>query len=135
MSLTKNPGRFAGLLYLSVSVIAFFGLAYVPSKLIVHANAAATSSNLSAHEMLFRLGIAAELIGHVGIGGPVVLPAVAAEVVAEPVAPRREHDVALERAIRGAMQRMAVGRPSVELACQPCPVRVCFGAFRRESGS
>jgi hypothetical protein len=39
---------------------------YVPSKLIVHGNAAATASNIAANETLFRLGIAGQLIGQAG---------------------------------------------------------------------
>ncbi len=66
MSSTKNPGRFAGLLYVLMSLAGFFAMAYVPSKLIVHGNAAATASNIAANETLFRLGIAAELIGYAG---------------------------------------------------------------------
>ena len=38
-------------------------MGYVPSKLIVHGNAAATASNIAASETLFRLGIVAALIG------------------------------------------------------------------------
>jgi hypothetical protein len=38
-------------------------MGYVPGKLMVHGNAAATASNIAASEMLFRLGIAGELIG------------------------------------------------------------------------
>jgi hypothetical protein len=63
MSFTKNPGRFAGLLYVVASIPGFFALAYVPSKLLVHGNATATANNIAAHELLFRLGIAADLIG------------------------------------------------------------------------
>jgi hypothetical protein len=66
MSSTKNPGRFAGSLYLLTSIVGFFAMMYVPSKLIVHGNAAATASNIAANEMLFRLGIAGELIGYAG---------------------------------------------------------------------
>jgi hypothetical protein len=66
MSSTKNPGRFAGLLYLLTSIVGFFAMGYVPGKLIVHANAAATANNISASETLFRLGIAGELIGQAG---------------------------------------------------------------------
>jgi len=66
MSSTKNPGRFAGLLYLLTSIVGFFAMIYVPSKLIVHGNAAATASNIAANETLFRLGIACELIGQAG---------------------------------------------------------------------
>ena len=66
MSSTKNPGRFAGLLYLLTSIVGFFALGYVPGKLIVHANASATANNIAASETLFRLGIAGELIGQAG---------------------------------------------------------------------
>ena len=66
MSSTKNPGRFAGLLYVSLSIIGFFAMAYVPSKVIVQGNATATASNIAANETLFRLGIAGELIGMAG---------------------------------------------------------------------
>src|SRR5712692_8285728 len=66
MNSTKNPGRFAGLLYVVMSIFGFFAMGYVPSKLIVHGNATATASNIAAHETLFRLGIAAQLIGMAG---------------------------------------------------------------------
>src|SRR5207253_153992 len=66
MSSTKNPGRFAGLLYVLMSIFGFFAMAYVPSKLIVHGNATATANNISASETLFRLGIAAQLICQAG---------------------------------------------------------------------
>lgn len=63
MSSPNNPGRVAGLLYVVTSMIGFFAMGYVPDKIIVHANAAATASNTAAHETLFRVGIAGELIG------------------------------------------------------------------------
>jgi hypothetical protein len=66
MSSTKNPGRFAGSLYVLMSILGFFAMGYVPDKLIVHGNAAATASNIAANEMLFRLGIAGQLIGMTG---------------------------------------------------------------------
>lgn len=62
MSTTKNPGRFAGLVYVISSVLAVFALVYLPNKLIVQGNATATAHNLVASEMLFRLGIMAELV-------------------------------------------------------------------------
>jgi hypothetical protein len=49
-----------------MSIPGFFAMVYVPSKLIVHGKAAATASNISAHEMLFRLGIAGQLISQAG---------------------------------------------------------------------
>jgi len=66
MSSTKNPGRFAGLLYVLTSIVGFFAMGYVPNKLIVDGNATATASNIAASETLFRLGIAGELIGQAG---------------------------------------------------------------------
>src|SRR4029077_1686773 len=66
MSPTGNPGRFAGLLYVLMSIVGFFGLAYVPNKLIVHANATAPANNIAASETLFRLGIAGNIIGQAG---------------------------------------------------------------------
>jgi hypothetical protein len=66
MTPTTNPGRFAGVLYLLTSIVGFFAMGYVPSKLIVHGNATATASNISASETLFRLGIASQLIGMAG---------------------------------------------------------------------
>jgi len=63
MSFIKNPGRIAGLLYVLASIVGVFGLLYVPSKLIVDGNAAETVRNIAASETLFRLGIAAHLIG------------------------------------------------------------------------
>src|SRR5260370_16134668 len=66
MSSTKNPGRFAGLLYVLMSIPGFFAMVYVPGKLIVHGNAAATANNIAASETLFRFGIAAQLIGSAG---------------------------------------------------------------------
>jgi hypothetical protein len=42
-----------------------FCLIYVPSKLIVRGNAAATADNIMAHETMFRLSIFGDLIGQV----------------------------------------------------------------------
>jgi Domain of unknown function (DUF4386) len=66
MSFIKNPGRFAGLLYLLLSLPGFFALVYVPSKLIVQGNATATANNIAASETLFRLGILGQLICQTG---------------------------------------------------------------------
>jgi hypothetical protein len=66
MSSTKNPGRFAGLLYLLMSIPGAFALIYVPNKLIVDGNATATANNIAASETLFRLGIAGQLISQAG---------------------------------------------------------------------
>ena len=66
MRLTTDPGRFAGLLYVLTSIVGFFAMGYVPQTIIVHGNATATAGNIAAHETLFRLGIAGELLGQAG---------------------------------------------------------------------
>jgi hypothetical protein len=62
MNSTKQAARIAGVLYLVNGVTGFFGIIYVPSKLIVSGDAAATANNILASQMLFRLGIVSELI-------------------------------------------------------------------------
>jgi hypothetical protein len=64
MSLIKNPGRRVGLLYLLL-LAAALRLIYIPAKLFVPGDAAATANNIASHEMLFRLGILAELFNAV----------------------------------------------------------------------
>jgi hypothetical protein len=59
----SNLGRVAGIWYLLLIAIGPFFLIYVPGKLYVKGNAAATIANIAAHERLFRFGILAELIG------------------------------------------------------------------------
>ncbi|HEY6265714.1 MAG TPA: DUF4386 domain-containing protein [Candidatus Acidoferrum sp.] len=61
MNSTRNPGRVAGFWYLLLCVLGPIRLMYIPGKLFVHGNAAATASNIAAHEWLFRLGIVADL--------------------------------------------------------------------------
>jgi len=62
-SLSKNA-RVAGLLYILASVVGVFRLLYIPSRLFVHANAAATANNIAAHEPLFRWGILSYLLAN-----------------------------------------------------------------------
>ena len=61
----KKAARIAGAIYLSMVVTGPFSLIYVPSKLIVRGNAAATADNILAHETMFRLSIMADLVGQV----------------------------------------------------------------------
>src|SRR5215469_10832377 len=63
-SLSKNA-RVAGLLYILASAVGVVRLLYIPSHLFVPGNAAATANNMSAHEPLFRWGIACYLLGGV----------------------------------------------------------------------
>jgi Domain of unknown function (DUF4386) len=61
----KKTARIAGAIYLSMVITGPFALIYVPNKLIVRGNAAATADNILAHETMFRLAILADLIGAV----------------------------------------------------------------------
>jgi hypothetical protein len=62
---TDRTARVAGLLYLLMGIPAPFSLIYIPRTLIVPGNATATANNILAHEMLFRFGIASELLSSV----------------------------------------------------------------------
>jgi Domain of unknown function (DUF4386) len=61
MTSNSNPGRVAGLWYLLLCVLGPLRLMYIPGKLFVHGNAAATANNIAAHQWLFRFGIVADL--------------------------------------------------------------------------
>jgi Domain of unknown function (DUF4386) len=63
MSSNHNPGRVAGIWYLLLIILGPLRLICIPNKLFVHGNAAATASNIAAHQMLFRLGIVTDLAG------------------------------------------------------------------------
>jgi len=65
MKLSSNPGRSAGLLYILISIPGFFALLYIPGKLIVRGDATATAQNIASNELLFRAGIALELLGQI----------------------------------------------------------------------
>lgn len=65
MQSTKKNARIAGLWYLGLVLIGPLTLIYIPAKLFVQGNAAATASNIAAHQLLFRLGIVADLAGAV----------------------------------------------------------------------
>src|SRR5947207_9572602 len=59
---TKRDARIAGAFYLTL-MTAPFSLIYVPNKLIVRGDAAATAAKILGHEMMFRLSIVNELFG------------------------------------------------------------------------
>ena len=60
MTLLSRNARVAGLLYLTL-MTAPLRLIYIQDKLIVSGNAAATASNIAAHQTLFRLAILSDL--------------------------------------------------------------------------
>jgi hypothetical protein len=59
---TSRSARVAGAVYLLLVILAPFRLLYIPGKLFVPGNAAATADNIAAHETLFRLGIVSDLL-------------------------------------------------------------------------
>jgi uncharacterized protein DUF4386 len=61
MASRRRQARLAGLLYVFMIVTGLPGLILIPSRLIVHGDAAATAEHLRASETLFRVGIASEL--------------------------------------------------------------------------
>jgi len=61
----KNTARLAGFIYLLVVITGIFNLLYVPSQLIVWADAATTVNNIKSNEFLFRSGIAAGVLCYI----------------------------------------------------------------------
>jgi hypothetical protein len=57
----NNPGRVAGFLYLLLG-FAVVRLKYIPGALLAGRDAAETTKNIAAHELLFRFGIVSDLI-------------------------------------------------------------------------
>jgi hypothetical protein len=58
----QRTARLAGFLYVLTIPLSVFGFFYVPSRLIVPGDAAATATNIMASEGLFRSGIVSWLI-------------------------------------------------------------------------
>jgi hypothetical protein len=61
----NRDARIAGALYLLSIVAGVFDLKYIPRHFAVTGNAAATAHNILANQMLFRLGMAADLVAGV----------------------------------------------------------------------
>lgn len=61
----KRTARLAGALYLAIVPFSAFGILYVPSRLVVRGDAAATAQNITAAELLFRSGIVSRLVAHI----------------------------------------------------------------------
>ena len=63
MKNVQKTARFAGLLYLIITVFATIAHFYVPSNIIVAGDAAATAQNMMNNETLFRVGgVGSELV-------------------------------------------------------------------------
>src|SRR5881397_540455 len=65
MSSARNPGRVVGYRYLLLVLLGPLRLIYIPNKLFVQGDAAATASNIAVHEWLFRFGMLSDLLGAV----------------------------------------------------------------------
>jgi hypothetical protein len=61
----RRTARLAGWLYLALIPFSVLGFFYVPSVLIVPGDAATTSRNILASELLFRTGTVSWLVGHI----------------------------------------------------------------------
>ncbi|HVT03831.1 MAG TPA: DUF4386 domain-containing protein [Thermoanaerobaculia bacterium] len=59
---TKRTAHVAGLLYLFVTITGMFALMYVPGRLFVRGNSAATANNILAHQSLFMSDIVVGLV-------------------------------------------------------------------------
>lgn len=58
----RRAARFVGGAYLTAMPLALFSGIYVPMHLFVTGDVAATARNIVAHERLFRLGVASDLL-------------------------------------------------------------------------
>lgn len=65
MDSTKKAARVAGLFYLLLVVTAPISLMYVPGRLIVRGDAAATAHNILVSQTVFRIGIVSGLFSSV----------------------------------------------------------------------
>jgi len=65
MSAFRNPGRVVGLWYVSLLLFGPLTLIYIPNKLFVHGDAAATAANIAAHQQLFKIGMLADVVGSI----------------------------------------------------------------------
>jgi len=73
MDSNKNTARLAGALYLFLVVTGMFNLKYVPEKINVAGDAAATIHNIITYDSLYRWGI---VVGFFGFIGFLLLPLV-----------------------------------------------------------
>ena len=65
MDQRNQAARVAGVLYLTIVLTGIFNLIYVPGRLIVRGNAAATASNILASPLLFRANMVIALASSV----------------------------------------------------------------------
>jgi hypothetical protein len=73
MESRKRQARIAGALYLLMGFTGVFSLLYIPGKFIVPSDAAATAHKIASNELLFRFGLAIDLLGQIAFVGLVLL--------------------------------------------------------------
>ena len=61
-AIQQKAARVAGLAYVLIIVLAILKVNYLESNLIVSGDDAATANNIMANELLFRIGVASEII-------------------------------------------------------------------------
>jgi Domain of unknown function (DUF4386) len=61
----QRLAKTAGILYLFIAILGFWGIMYVPSQTVVRGDAVATMSKILSNEFLFRSGIAGNLASSV----------------------------------------------------------------------
>jgi hypothetical protein len=61
----RREARIAGLWYAALTVLTVFSMLYVDSRLYIPGDAAATAARIMANQWVYRLGIAASLVGQV----------------------------------------------------------------------
>jgi Domain of unknown function (DUF4386) len=61
----QRLAKTAGILYLFIAILGFWGIMYVPSQTIIRDDAVATMSKILSNEFLFRSGIAGNLASSV----------------------------------------------------------------------
>jgi hypothetical protein len=62
MNNPKALARIAGILYLALAVLGAWAELYVRGNIYVPGDAAATAANITDHELLFRLGLVADIL-------------------------------------------------------------------------
>ncbi len=65
MNATKATARFAGILYLVMSILMVFGYMYVPATFIVPGDATATARKITEGALMYRMGILNALVGQI----------------------------------------------------------------------
>lgn len=65
MNVIKKQARSAGLLYLLLAIVGFIALMVIPNQLIVSGNATATADRILESGLLWRIGIALEMIASI----------------------------------------------------------------------